>query len=222
MNEKYFIEKDDPYLSRIVEEVNRSRLMDRFHAKKAMYLQRYYEIVPGEIVATIAPNQFGHYGFYAMVWGFNLGDPLRETHSVKVENIEKDSRYSEDFRKHRCVFPASYFVERKHIYGNDGSVKYGKEYIVQPAGASRTFLCGFYKIDPEERLPYCVLLSSPAPSAAYKNEMNDRIPLVIGEAVISDWINPITNPKDILSYRLTDFVYEEEYIRPDGSYIQWY
>lgn len=224
MNEKYFIEKEDPYLARIIEAVDRSRLLIRFHEKKALYLQKYYEIVPGQIVATIAPNQFGHYEFYPMVWGFNLGDRLREAHSIKIETVEKDPRYSEDFRKHRCVFPASYFIERKHIWSNDRSqVKIGpKEFIVQPAAASRTFLCGFYRIDQEERLPYCVLLSSPAPSAAYKNEMNDRIPLVIGEAVISDWINPITNPKDILSYRLTDFVYEEEYIRPDGSYIQWY
>ena len=221
MNERYFIEKDDAYLGRIVDEVNRSRLMDRFHAKKAMYLQRYYEIVPGEIVATIAPNQFGHCGFYAMVWGFNLGDPLRETHSVKIENIEKDSRYSEDFRKHRCVLPASYFVERKHIYGNDGSVKYGKDYIVQPAGAARTFLCGFYRIDPDERLPYCVLLSAPAPSE-YRKEMSDRIPLIISDTLVDDWINPEANPKDIITQRITDFIYQEEYVRPAGTYIQWY
>ena len=145
MNEKYFIEKDDPYIARIIEEVNQSRLLGRFHEKKALHLQRYYEITPGQIVATIAPNQFGNPAYYAMVWGFNLEDPLRVTHSVRIENIEKDKRYSDDYKKHRCVFPASYFVEKKHFWGNDGSVKLGKEYIVQPTASPRTFLCGFYE-----------------------------------------------------------------------------
>ena len=79
-----------------------------------------------------------------------------------------------------------------------------------------------HAIHPEERLPYCVLLTCPAPSGEYRKEMSDRIPVCISETLIEDWISPDTNPREIFAHRVTDFVYDEEYVRPEGTQIQWY
>ena len=208
MDEKYYIEDDDPFLKSLAKEAAGSELLSRFHQKHAKYLQNAREIIPGQIVITLAPNKKKQRTVYTMLWGFNLNDPLRVAHSVPIENIEKDERYKEDYLKHRCILPASFFIERKHKRSNDGSVTMGHEFAVQPYGASRTYLCGIYRIE-SEGLPHCVLLSSPAPEGEYRQEMSDRIPVIVSGALADEWLNPDANPKEILKHRLTDFVYEE-------------
>ena len=158
-------------------------------------------------ITTFAPDKNGKRQIYVMRWGFNIGDELREKYSIPVENIEKDQRFRDDWRSHRCIIPATYFIERVHRKANDGSVTIGdKEYVVQPTGLSHTWICGIYRI--EEKLPYCILLTHPA-KGKYKDEMNGRIPLILPDSLADEWINPEVRPRDLLQYTLTDFVFEE-------------
>ena len=208
MYEKYFIEKTDPYLHKIAEDVLKTKTLESIRRKKAMRIQYTGEVVPAQIVCAFAPNRNKQREIYAMIWGFNIGDPLRVTYSVGIENIAKDPRYKDDYQKHRCVLPASYYIERKHLFANDGSVSVTKsEFVIQPSAADRAYLAGIYRV--EDGLPYCILLSSPAPVGDYHSNISDRLPVFLNSSIIDDWLNPESDPKEILKHQLTDFVYEE-------------
>ena len=225
MNEKYYIEKSDPYFARILEEVHRSRLLFKIQYKEALPLNKWGEVCAGkQIAATIAPSPSGKPGFYCMIFGVNLGDQLREVHSLDVNLILKSykagsriSPYREDFERRRCVLPASFFIERRQRKANDGSVTLGAELAVQSKNANRTYLAGIYRI--VDGLPHCLLLTA-ASEGEYLEDVSDHVPVVIPESLINEWIDPNGDPKDVLKHRLTEFVYEE-YVLPEEPPTFW-
>ena len=207
MPDKFFIDRSDPYLSRIAEDVRASGLLFRIHQKKALHLQRHGEVVPEQIVSVFAPDKNGKTQLYPMIWGFFPESPKKPVHSVRLESLIQKSEYWTDLQRHRCILPASYFLKRKQLVGNNGSVSLGKEYVVQPNGISRIYACGIYRI--EDGLPYCVMITAVA-RQDYRSDMADRIPILLPEEQLADWLNPeISNPRMIMTDRYNEFIYEE-------------
>lgn len=77
--------------------------------------------------------------------------------------------------------------------------------MIQPKGSSMTWLAGLYRI--EDGLPVFTLLTK-EPTEDLRR-IHDRMPLILPEDRIDEWINPLTNPKDILRYSITDMVMEK-------------
>ena len=203
---KFYVDWTDPRMKRFSDRAMKSVLLPRFHSKMAVRLQDAGEAVPKQLVMTLAPDKDKNQRVYVMRWGFNLDDELHETYTARTEGIDKDLRYKDDFRTHRCIIPASYFIDRQHRKTNDGSVVIGKEYIIQPSGLDHTYMCGIYRI--ENGLPCCIILTRAA-EGEYAEKMHDRIPLILPDIFIDDWIHPDTNPKDFLSWVITDLVFDE-------------
>ena len=68
-----------------------------------------------------------------------------------------------------------------------------------------TWLCGLYRI--EEGLPVFVILTrEPGESIRF---IHDRMPLILPENSIGDWIRPDTRPEDLLGDALTDMIFEK-------------
>ena len=67
-------------------------------------------------------------------------------------------------------------------------------------------MCGLYRI--ENGLPCCIILTCAA-DGEYAETIHDRIPLILPDIFIDDWIHPDTNPKDFLSWAITDLVFDE-------------
>lgn len=77
--------------------------------------------------------------------------------------------------------------------------------MIQPRGTAATWLCGLYRI--EEGLPYFVILTrEPGEEIRF---IHDRMPLIMPEQLVNEWIRPDVKPEELLPYALTDMIFEK-------------
>ena len=77
--------------------------------------------------------------------------------------------------------------------------------MFQPRGSSVTWLCGLYRI--EDGFPVFAVLTRQAPEEL--SGIHDRMPLILPEDLIGEWIRPDADPRDLIRYALTDMVTEK-------------
>ncbi|MBQ4425082.1 MAG: SOS response-associated peptidase family protein [Lachnospiraceae bacterium] len=189
-----------PELRPIVEEMNRSPLVDRWH--KTTKVTECGEIRPGDVTAVIAPDRAGQRAVFPMKWGFSGRPPLL---NARVETAAVKPTFKDAWAGRRCIVPASYYFEWEHLTGNDGRKKTGQKYMIQPKGASVTWLCGLYRI--EEGLPVFVILTrEPGEGIRF---IHDRMPLILPETCVNEWIRPDARPEELLGAALTDMHFEK-------------
>lgn len=191
---------ESPELREIVEEMNRSPLVDRWH--RTTKITAYGEIRPTDVVPVIAPNRAGARAVFPMKWGYTGRSLLI---NARVETAASKPTFREDWQRHRCIIPASWYFEWEHVLDNNGKKHTGDKYMIQPKGSAVTWLCGLYRI--EEGLPVFVILTrEPGEEIRF---IHDRMPLIMPEHLIDEWIRPDTRPEDILGQALTDMVFEK-------------
>ena len=84
------------------------------------------------------------------------------------------------------------------------------KYLIQPKGADITWLCGLYRI--ENGFPtFVVLTKEPCEELRF---IHDRMPLILPDDVIDEWLKPDTNPDELLSYAVNDMIYEKASLPP--------
>ena len=190
---------ESPELRDIVEEMNRSSLVRKWNQTSAV--KSYGEIRPTDVVPVIAPDHAGKRAVFPMKWGYT-GKALLI--NARSETAERKPSFREDWQKHRCIIPASWYFEWEHIIGNDGKKHTGDKYMIQPENSTMTWLCGLYHI--EDGLPHFVILTrEPDEKIRF---IHDRMPLIMPEDCISEWIRPDMNPKELMPYALTDMIFE--------------
>lgn len=101
--------------------------------------------------------------------------------------------------------PASCYFEWEHITGSDGKKHVGDKYKIMPKDNEETWLCGLYRI--EEGLPHFVILTKD--SGAEIRFIHDRMPLILPENRIVDWIRPDNQPEIFLQEALTEMAFEK-------------
>ena len=191
---------DSPEIREIVEEMNKSPLVDKWH--KITGITTYGEIRPTNVVPVIASKRSGEKAVFPMKWGFSGRTLLMNarTETAPVKATFKDAWFS-----HRCIVPASWYYEWEHIIGNDGKKRTGDKYMIQPKDSVMTWLCGLYRI--EDGLPVFVILTrEPGEEIRF---IHDRMPLIMPEDCVDKWIRPDTKPEDLIKIALTEMVYEK-------------
>ena len=202
---RYALEKDLPELKEIADEVLQSLLAQRFVATHARPIVTSGEVRPTDIVPVIAPNAKGLKTVFPMQWGFLNKDNKRTLFNARVETAGEKPTFKDAWQSHRCIIPASYYFEWAHFKSPDGREKTGDRFAIQPSGCTLTWLCGLYRI--ENGYPVFVILTK-APTVEL-SKINDRMPLMLPKDRIEDWINPSSNPEELLSYALTDMIIEK-------------
>lgn len=202
---RYALEKDLPELKEIADEVLQSLLAQRFVATHARPIVTSGEVRPTDIVPVIAPNAKGLKTVFPMQWGFLNKDNKRTLFNARVETAGEKPTFKDAWQSHRCIIPASYYFEWAHFKSPDGREKTGNKYAIQPSGCTLTWLCGLYRI--ENGYPVFVILTK-APTVEL-SKIHDRMPLMLPKDRIEDWINPSSNPEELLSYALTDMIIEK-------------
>lgn len=202
---RYALEKDLPELKEIADEVLQSLLAQRFVATHARPIVTSGEVRPTDIVPVIAPNAKGLKTVFPMQWGFLNKDNKRTLFNARVETAGEKPTFKDAWQSHRCIIPASYYFEWAHFKSPDGREKTGDKYAIQPSGCTLTWLCGLYRI--ENGYPVFVILTK-APTVELA-KIHDRMPLMLPKDRIEDWINPSSNPEELLSYALTDMIIEK-------------
>ena len=200
---RFFIEDNSEELEAIVHEVERSLLTQRFNSAG----ERVYtagEIRPTNVTPVLAPDKSGKQKAFPMRWGFQI--PGRSLIvNARLETASEKPTFREAWKSHRCIVPASWYYEWEHYQTSDGKTKTGEKYLIQPRGATVTWLCGLYRIEGE--LPVFTILTR-EPSAELR-ELHDRMPLMLPREAIGEWVRPDTRPETLLPYALTDMAFEK-------------
>ncbi len=190
---RYYIDPEDRSLASIIEEAKRSRLSEKFSESGNALVTRG-EVRPTNVTAVAAPGKNGERAVFPMRWGF------RTPHGSLIINARTESAgekptFKDAFARHRCVVPASWYFEWEHT--PDGKV--GDRYAIRPTDGALTWLAGIYRI--EDGLPvFTVLTREPTGELA---KLHDRMPLILPEDVTEEWINPLSDPKELIKYAVT-------------------
>ena len=189
-----------PELRAIVEEMNRSPLVERWQVTTG--IKTYGEIRPTDVVPVIAPNRSGKRAVFPMKWGYSGRSLLM---NARVETATEKPTFRDDWVRHRCIVPASWYFEWEHLTGRDGRKVTGDKYMIQPKDSSMTWLCGLYRI--ENGLPvFVVLTREPGEEIKF---IHDRMPLIMPEELVNDWIRPDVRAESLLPYAVTDVMFEK-------------
>lgn len=204
---RFFIEKDELVFQPIIKEVEQSPLYNKFLVNKGQKIITSGEIHPTDIVPVLAPDKNGNQFALPMKWGFHLADGT-PIFNARSETAAIKPFFQEDWKRHRCIIPASYYFEWQHVkdeYGNSIKGKNVIKYAIQPVGSSITWLCGLYRI--ENGYPYFVILTrEPVGDLC---QIHDRMPLILPKDDIKNWISPDLDPTLLLSEALTHMVFEQ-------------
>lgn len=208
---RYFIEKDAPELHDIISAAKSSSLADKFISTHAKPIITEGEVRPTDIVPVIAPNQKGVKTVFPMQWGFTNKEHRSTLFNARCETADTKPTFKDSWKSHRCIIPASYYFEWEHFVSTDGKTKTGDKYAIQPNGLTVTWLCGLYRI--EDGFPVFVVLTKDPSDQLRK--IHDRMPLILPENKIEDWINPTSSPDTQLQYALDDVILEK--VKPDDG-----
>ncbi len=201
---RYCIEYDDPEIQQILLEANRSPLAEKFRQAGAPLLTAG-EIRPTACVPTIASSRDGVPSVFPMKWGFTIPG-VRPVFNARVETAPVKKSFREEWARHRCIVPASWYYEWKHVPAAGGKTRIADRYAIRPAGGGATWLCGLYRL--EDSLPHFVILTR-EPSDALR-EIHDRMPLILPERCVSEWVNPRVAPEALLAFAVTDLHAEKQ------------
>ncbi|MBQ9664274.1 MAG: SOS response-associated peptidase family protein [Oscillospiraceae bacterium] len=201
---RYYIEPRDSVLEEIGDAARSTALYERFLRALPQPLIVDGEVRPTDLAPVIASSKKGRKAYYPMQWGFNI-----ENRSVlpnaRTETAAMKPLFQNAWKGHRCVIPASWYYEWEHFLRPNGRKETGEKYLIQPKGEKITWLCGLYRM--EKNLPHFVILTR-APSSDV-SFIHDRMPLMIHEKDIDEWISPEGNPEEISYRAMTDLLYEK-------------
>ena len=192
---RYYVELS-PELRPIIEQARNSSLAAKMVHDLGRPVITQGEVKPTDIAPVIASNSKGLRSAFPMIFGFRQSDRDNTKRSqpllnARVETADTKPTFKECWQRRRCIVPASWYFEWEHLTRPDGTKKAGDKYAIQPAGATVTWLAGLYRI--ENGYPFFVILTrSPVGELS---KIHDRMPLILPENVIADWINP-SSPAD--------------------------
>ena len=196
---RYWVD-ESPEMREIMEQMNRSPLIEKF--QKNTTIATKGEIRPTQVVPVIASNRGGSQTVFPMKWGFSSRSLLI---NARVETAASKPTFKEAWQSHRCIIPASYYFEWEHYAVDDGKKRTGDKYMIQPRGTTVTWLCGLYRM--EDGLPSFVILTrEPAEEIRF---IHDRMPLIMPQEYVREWIRPTVTPEELINASLSDMVFEK-------------
>ena len=205
---RYYMEMS-PELRPIVEEMNRAPLAAKMRDKLGKPLTTEGEILPTDIVPTIASAPSGSTKVYPMLWGFTAKGVDRPVVNTRVETAAQKPLWKEAWQKHRCIIPASWYYEWEHLLSPSGKSKTGDRYMIQPRGSEVCYLAGLYQIEEFRDLKYPVFSILTREPSQELSRLHDRMPVILPGEMIEEWIKPDSNPGEIVKSAITDMVFEK-------------
>lgn len=214
---RFYIERDVPAFQPILNAVQRSPLYESMRIRMGKEIRTSGEIFPTDLVPVLAPNRSGRPSAYPMYWGIHMTDstPL---FNARSETAGSKQFFKEDWERRRCIVPASFYFEWKRssqkksaktiagqnsLFSIDSPSPEPGKYAIQPEGSQVTWLCGLYRL--EDGMPHFVVLTRD-PSEELRR-IHDRMPLILPENLIKEWICPQTDPSRLLSFALTEMAF---------------
>ncbi len=196
---RYYLEATTETESFIVQ-MMKSPLVRRWNDTCAVKSSCYMK--PTYFVLVIAPISSGSKSVFPMKGGYTGKSLLI---NARVETASEKPTFRDDWKSHRCIVPASYYYEWVHLKSNDGKTTTGDKYVIQPKDVSVTWLCGLYRL--ENEMPHFVILTRDAADTI--RFIHDRMPLIMPDDLVGEWIRPDADPKALVDAALSDMVAEK-------------
>ena len=202
---RYFMDDAPASLAEILLSAKQSKLAGKFLNELGKPVITQGEARPTDIVPVIATSQSGKRAVFPMKWGFTNPAHKSTIFNARTETAGIKPTFREAWESRRCIVPASYYFEWEHFKGADGKTRTGDKYAIQPAGDDVTWLCGLYRM--EGGLPFFVILTREPGEGL--SRIHDRMPFILPENLIDDWISPTSDPNSLLGHALTEMVAEK-------------
>ena len=167
------------------------------------------EIRPTDIAAVIAPDKNGRRTVFPMQWGFHVRGLKQPVVNARIETAAEKPAFCDSWYRRRCIIPASWYFEWQHYDLPNGRKKTGEKYAIQPRDAEITWLAGLYQMEEINGFRYpafVVLTRRPCDSVS---AIHDRMPVILPESAINEWIAPDGEPEKVTENALTDLVTEK-------------
>ncbi len=202
---RYYMDPETPEFAELADAANRTKLRDMFFIHSSLSFKSNGEISPGMLVPVIASSKRGERACFPMAWGYHIErNPLLV--NARSETAAQKPTFQPGWNSHRCVIPASYYYEWEHYMQPNGKKETGQKYLIQPKDEQFTWLCGIYRAE-DCALPHFVILTRPASEEIAF--IHDRMPMMIREQDVDNWINPNVNADEIAARALTDMYFEK-------------
>ena len=202
---RYYMDDASEEMAEYIMKARKTKLTESFMRKAARPIVSGGEVRPTDIAPVIAPNSERKPAVFPMQWGFRNPDHDFTVFNARCETAGTKPTFSEAWKSHRCIIPASYYFEWEHLKRSDGKIVTGDRYIIQPKDESVTWLCGLYHI--ENDFPTFVILTrEPGEEIAF---IHDRMPLILPTELVPEWIKPGNRPEDIVKEALVDMIAEK-------------
>ena len=213
---RYFMDRDETVISSIIDTALATKLARKFQIELSRPMVTSGEVHPTDVAPVLAPNGRGERAVYPMKWGFTITVEGKQKPVVnaRIETASAKPLFSDAWAKHRCVVPASWYFEWEHPKDDSIGSKKGNKYVIQPRGKSVTWLCGLYRM--ENGYPVFAIITKPPTEEL--SRIHDRMPLILPEDKIDDWISPDKNPDTLIGYALTDMIAEKTTGTADGLF----
>jgi putative SOS response-associated peptidase YedK len=161
------------------------------------------------MVPVIAPDKNGKRAVFPMVWGYRIPGLNRPIVNTRVETASKKDVWRDGWNSHRCIVPASWYYEWEHIPTADGKMKAGAKHLIQVKGSTLIFLAGLYRIEEFQDLKYPVFSVLTMQPTEELKKLHDRMPVMLPENMIDDWIRPDKRADDLVRYAQTEVFIEK-------------
>lgn len=205
---RYYMELS-PELRTIVEAAKSSKLYLNNIQRLPKPLTTEGEIFPEALVPVLASSKSGEKTVFPMLWGYHVPGIAHTIANARTETAAEKASFKEGWAAHRCVIPASWYYEWQHMLSPSGKPKTGDKYAIMPKSGELTWLCGLYRM--EENYPHFVILTRPpSESVAF---IHDRMPFMLPEVEVDNWINPKYNPHLLLEAAQTEMICEKDSVR---------
>ena len=211
---RYYYNASDEPLRQMAELTRQSPLLDRFEQQASRAFMGGGEMAPGMIVPAAASNKAREQAIFPMQWGYRVeGEPRRAggarpnfwLFNARTETAAEKPAFRESWEKHRCALPASCYFEWEHFIRPNGKADTGQKYAFRPSGGGLLWLAGLYRL--ENGLPRFVVLTR-EPTEAIR-AIHDRMPLVLAERDVAEWIHPDGDPWDIAKRAVTEMTMQK-------------
>ena len=157
------------------------------------------EIFPSQTAPVIAAGRTLQAGVFPMRWGYRLKSGSLVI-NARSETAAAKPLFRDGWQNRRCAVPASWYIE----WERHDTAK--ARYRIRQSGASSLFLAGLYRL--EEGVPvFTVLTRTPADSIAF---IHDRMPVILPDGLVRDWIQPRFRADELLPHAVTDVAWERE------------
>ena len=156
------------------------------------------EVNPGDVSAVIASNRKLEPQAFGMKWGYKVPDG-KLIFNARSETAAQKAMFADGMKQRRCLIPADCYYEWQ-------KTEHGKlKYEIAPSCVDGFFLAGIYRI--EQGIPvFSILTKEPVDSIAF---IHNRMPVILPNEVMRDWLNPRFNGQQILLAACSDMRFSQ-------------